>query len=232
MVRIGDGKYKVGDKLIIFVRILRRHIMVRVGGGWQELSEFLRQKDPCRAKQHPHQQQITFNAGHQQPYSLTINNNNYNLNHQQATTTSNTPNRLTSATLTTSSIVSKSRLLGSSHHLNKGHHHYKHSGVPRLISGSASMSWLSHNTWARSGALVTTNLNLLLVFSFEAENGLWNWENQTSWMQCSPRPQPDMVCRTSSTGNRREPNKKQPNRRHIIKLTTKPRAPFLVRKNI
>lgn len=52
MVRVGDnGKYKVGDKLIIFLRILRRHIMVRVGGGWQELSEFLRAKDPCRGAQ-------------------------------------------------------------------------------------------------------------------------------------------------------------------------------------
>lgn len=125
MVRIGDGKYKVGDKLIIFVRILRRHIMVRVGGGWQELSEFLRQKDPCRAKQH-HQVNLS-----QQPY------------HQAIGVKSASPN------MTTNSTVPKSRLAGSSHHLNnKGHHQYQKnsSGVPRLISGSASMSWLSHNS--------------------------------------------------------------------------------------
>ncbi|CAG2107130.1 unnamed protein product, partial [Medioppia subpectinata] len=32
---ISDGKYRIGDtKVLIFVRILRSHVMVRVGGGW------------------------------------------------------------------------------------------------------------------------------------------------------------------------------------------------------
>uniref|UniRef100_A0A6G1SJ18 GAS2-like protein 1 n=1 Tax=Aceria tosichella TaxID=561515 RepID=A0A6G1SJ18_9ACAR len=95
MVRIGDGKYKVGDKLIIFVRILRRHIMVRVGGGWQELSEFLRQKDPCRMKQ----QQHGF------------------FNHQQHSISR-------TSTQTNCCIpVSRSRLVGSSHQLYKSSYH-------------------------------------------------------------------------------------------------------------
>lgn len=124
MVRIGDGKYKVGDKLIIFVRILRRHIMVRVGGGWQELSEFLRQKDPCRTTKQHH---------HAHPF-----NNNH---HQQM-------NGVTTK-LAEANSVSKSRLAGSSHHLYKDHHLHSYrgsSGGHRMISGSASMSWLSHNS--------------------------------------------------------------------------------------
>ena len=32
------------------VRILRSTVMVRVGGGWQALDEFLQKNDPCRSK--------------------------------------------------------------------------------------------------------------------------------------------------------------------------------------
>jgi hypothetical protein len=32
------------------VRILRSTVMVRVGGGWEALDEFLVKNDPCRAK--------------------------------------------------------------------------------------------------------------------------------------------------------------------------------------
>lgn len=115
MVRVGDnGKYKVGDKLIIFVRILRRHIMVRVGGGWQELSEFLRAKDPCRAR---HYQSSNGQAN-------------------QASAKKSTPN-----------IMANSRFADGCHHPNKTHHHqYQNYSGQRLISGSASMSWLSHNS--------------------------------------------------------------------------------------
>lgn len=50
MVKIGDdGKYRVGDKTIIYLRILRSNtIMVRVGGGWAEFSEYLSKIDRCR----------------------------------------------------------------------------------------------------------------------------------------------------------------------------------------
>ena len=33
------------------VRVLRATVMVRVGGGWQALEEFLVKNDPCRGKQ-------------------------------------------------------------------------------------------------------------------------------------------------------------------------------------
>lgn len=34
------------------VRILRSTVMVRVGGGWVALDEFLVKNDPCRGKHH------------------------------------------------------------------------------------------------------------------------------------------------------------------------------------
>ncbi|XP_060719342.1 GAS2-like protein 2A [Tachysurus vachellii] len=49
MVKISEGKYRVGDSnTIIFVRILRNHVMVRVGGGWDTLEHYLDKHDPCR----------------------------------------------------------------------------------------------------------------------------------------------------------------------------------------
>lgn len=162
MVRVGEnGKYKVGDKLIIFVRILRRHIMVRVGGGWQELSEFLRVKDPCRSKsplpyhnhnQHNHLYHQNPPLLHNQLQNVTstqtqnIPNNNNNNNHHHSLLP-----KLVSTT------NSRSRLGESSYHLNKGHQQHQNNnsnhqsyrgniGGQRQISGSASMSWLSNNS--------------------------------------------------------------------------------------
>ena len=133
MVRIGDGKYKVGDKLIIFVRILRRHIMVRVGGGWQELSEFLRQKDPCRSKHHS--SVFSMSSGTSSIVSTMM------------TSTPNNPTRIPS--LTNSSAASRSRLLSSNSHLNRGYNNNgRIASGQKLISGSVSMSWLSHNSWS------------------------------------------------------------------------------------
>ncbi|RWS30704.1 hypothetical protein B4U80_03640 [Leptotrombidium deliense] len=49
MIKLADGKYRIGDgKTIIFVRILRNHVMVRVGGGWDTLEHYLYKHDPCR----------------------------------------------------------------------------------------------------------------------------------------------------------------------------------------
>ncbi|CAK9302541.1 unnamed protein product [Gordionus sp. m RMFG-2023] len=48
---IGEGKYIFGDsQKLRLVRILRSTVMVRVGGGWVALEEFLVKNDPCRAK--------------------------------------------------------------------------------------------------------------------------------------------------------------------------------------
>ncbi|NWV76463.1 DYST protein, partial [Dasyornis broadbenti] len=61
--QIGDNKYRVSCHLIFLlqfgdsqqlrlVRILRSTVMVRVGGGWMALDEFLVKNDPCRVHHH------------------------------------------------------------------------------------------------------------------------------------------------------------------------------------
>ncbi|XP_013787345.1 dystonin-like, partial [Limulus polyphemus] len=49
--QVGEGKYRFGEsQKLCLVRILRSTVMVRVGGGWMALDEFLVKNDPCRAK--------------------------------------------------------------------------------------------------------------------------------------------------------------------------------------
>ncbi|KAM6155383.1 GAS2-like protein 1 [Rhynchocyon petersi] len=55
MIKVSEGKYRVGDSsLLIFVRVLRSHVMVRVGGGWDTLEHYLDKHDPCRCSSTAH----------------------------------------------------------------------------------------------------------------------------------------------------------------------------------
>ncbi|CAL1531954.1 unnamed protein product [Lymnaea stagnalis] len=55
MIKVGEGKYKIGDSHnLIFVRILRNHVMVRVGGGWDTLENYLNKHDPCQCNYRGH----------------------------------------------------------------------------------------------------------------------------------------------------------------------------------
>jgi hypothetical protein len=46
--RLSEGRYLIGGR-IVFVRLLKdRHVMVRVGGGWDTLEHYLQQHDPCK----------------------------------------------------------------------------------------------------------------------------------------------------------------------------------------
>ncbi|XP_030818730.1 GAS2-like protein 2 [Camarhynchus parvulus] len=57
MIKVSEGKYRVGDSdSLIFVRILREHVMVRVGGGWDTLEHYLDKHDPCRCTSLSHKQ--------------------------------------------------------------------------------------------------------------------------------------------------------------------------------
>ena len=55
--RVGEGKdgdlyYNFGESQKKYlVRILRSNVMVRVGGGWMSLVEFLGKYDPCRGEE-------------------------------------------------------------------------------------------------------------------------------------------------------------------------------------
>ncbi|XP_067866026.1 GAS2-like protein 2A [Heterodontus francisci] len=65
MVKVSEGKYKVGDSsTLIFVRILRNHVMVRVGGGWDTLEHYLDKHDPCRCTSLTHKQFSRFSSPH------------------------------------------------------------------------------------------------------------------------------------------------------------------------
>lgn len=49
--QIGEGRYRFGESQSLrLVRILRSTVMVRVGGGWTTLDEYLIRHDPCRVK--------------------------------------------------------------------------------------------------------------------------------------------------------------------------------------
>uniref|UniRef100_H3BED9 Growth arrest specific 2 like 3 n=1 Tax=Latimeria chalumnae TaxID=7897 RepID=H3BED9_LATCH len=48
---LSEGRYRLGEK-ILFIRMLHgKHVMVRVGGGWDTLQGFLLKHDPCRVLQ-------------------------------------------------------------------------------------------------------------------------------------------------------------------------------------
>ncbi|KAG7480843.1 hypothetical protein MATL_G00060560 [Megalops atlanticus] len=58
MTKVSEGKYKVGDSsALIFIRVLRTHVMVRVGGGWDTLEHYLDKHDPCRCSAFAHRYQ-------------------------------------------------------------------------------------------------------------------------------------------------------------------------------
>ncbi|XP_072346842.1 uncharacterized protein gas2l1 [Scyliorhinus torazame] len=55
MTKVSEGKYKVGEtNTLIFIRVLRNHVMVRVGGGWDTLEHYLNKHDPCRCSSFLH----------------------------------------------------------------------------------------------------------------------------------------------------------------------------------
>ncbi|XP_028852574.1 GAS2-like protein 1 [Denticeps clupeoides] len=69
MTKVSEGKYKVGDSsALIFIRVLRTHVMVRVGGGWDTLEHYLDKHDPCRCAAFAHRYQQAKPSG-QGPHS-------------------------------------------------------------------------------------------------------------------------------------------------------------------
>lgn len=47
--KVGEGRYTIAGRNV-FIRLLKgRHMMVRVGGGWDTLENFLARHDPCQA---------------------------------------------------------------------------------------------------------------------------------------------------------------------------------------
>ncbi|XP_044143016.1 GAS2-like protein 2 [Bufo gargarizans] len=86
MIKVSEGKYRVGESsTLIFVRILRNHVMVRVGGGWDTLEHYLDKHDPCRCTSLSHKQvsksgnqQKSINPTHEVKARLTPRSDNPN----------------------------------------------------------------------------------------------------------------------------------------------------------
>ncbi|NXT73710.1 GA2L2 protein, partial [Zapornia atra] len=73
MIKIAEGKYRVGDSdTLIFVRILREHIMVRVGGGWDTLEHYLDKHDPCRCTSLSHKQALKSRSPQQVQHEIRL----------------------------------------------------------------------------------------------------------------------------------------------------------------
>ncbi|KAJ8676614.1 hypothetical protein QAD02_012401 [Eretmocerus hayati] len=48
--KVGEGRYNIAGRNV-FIRLLKgRHMMVRVGGGWDTLEHFLTRHDPCQVR--------------------------------------------------------------------------------------------------------------------------------------------------------------------------------------
>ncbi|EUB59699.1 GAS2-like protein 3 [Echinococcus granulosus] len=50
LIRLDEGRYQMGSR-IYYLRRFHSHVMVRVGGGWLTLNQFLDRYDPCRQKE-------------------------------------------------------------------------------------------------------------------------------------------------------------------------------------
>lgn len=49
--KLAEGKYQLGrNDTLIFVRVMRKHVMVRIGGGWDTFDHYITKHDPCRTK--------------------------------------------------------------------------------------------------------------------------------------------------------------------------------------
>nr|XP_046207553.1 growth arrest-specific protein 2-like [Oncorhynchus gorbuscha] len=49
--RQAQGRYRVGEKMLFMRMLHNKHVMVRVGGGWETFESYLLKHDPCRMLQ-------------------------------------------------------------------------------------------------------------------------------------------------------------------------------------
>ncbi|NXO43063.1 GAS2 protein, partial [Locustella ochotensis] len=75
--RLSQGRYRVGEK-ILFIRMLHnKHVMVRVGGGWETFAGYLLKHDPCRMLQISRADGKTSPVQSKSPNLRDINPDNY-----------------------------------------------------------------------------------------------------------------------------------------------------------
>ncbi|KAL6113003.1 gas2 [Pungitius sinensis] len=71
------GCYRVGEK-VLYIRMLNeRHVMVRVGGGWETFTSYLQKHDPCRGGGQGSRSEGRFCRDKAKPLSLSISPDSY-----------------------------------------------------------------------------------------------------------------------------------------------------------
>ncbi|XP_038556424.1 growth arrest-specific protein 2-like [Micropterus salmoides] len=71
------GGYRVGEK-VLYIRMLNeRHVMVRVGGGWETFISYLQKHDPCRGGGPVNRSEVRFCRDKVKPPSLNISPDSY-----------------------------------------------------------------------------------------------------------------------------------------------------------
>ncbi|XP_042348640.1 growth arrest-specific protein 2 [Plectropomus leopardus] len=71
------GCYRVGDK-VLYIRMLNeRHVMVRVGGGWETFISYLQKHDPCRGGGPAKRSEVRLCRDRTKPPSLNISPDSY-----------------------------------------------------------------------------------------------------------------------------------------------------------
>ncbi|XP_070822112.1 growth arrest-specific protein 2 [Chaetodon trifascialis] len=71
------GCYRVGDK-VLYIRMLNeRHVMVRVGGGWETFRSYLQKHDPCRGAGPVSRSEVRVYRHKAKPPSLNISPDSY-----------------------------------------------------------------------------------------------------------------------------------------------------------
>ncbi|KAK9542846.1 hypothetical protein VZT92_000673 [Zoarces viviparus] len=71
------GCYRVGEK-VLYIRMLNeRHVMVRVGGGWETFTSYLQKHDPCRGGGPVSRSEVRVCRDKAKPLSLSISPDSY-----------------------------------------------------------------------------------------------------------------------------------------------------------
>uniref|UniRef100_A0A8C2WWS1 Growth arrest specific 2 n=1 Tax=Cyclopterus lumpus TaxID=8103 RepID=A0A8C2WWS1_CYCLU len=71
------GCYRVGEKLLYIRMLNERHVMVRVGGGWETFISYLQKHDPCRGGGPVSRSEVRVCRDKAKPLSLSISPDSY-----------------------------------------------------------------------------------------------------------------------------------------------------------
>lgn len=170
VTRLSEGKYKIADR-IVFVRLLKGHrVMVRIGGGWDTLENFLfrHKSDPSQVidvdNLLPIETKMSFEKSSSQQMSSSSISNNNTPTHNGGAASSLMPNTANSRSSSRSRLpyyrrsnsasstnLSMSNLSTSNHSITSSmnsplaalagnHHHHNNNVRPAAISSSQQLN--------------------------------------------------------------------------------------------